>query len=253
MRSWLILSALIGLATAICYFPSGGETGDEYKPCGADNTNWSTCCLEGDMCLENGLCQEVDGDRYRGPCDNPEGNGCYQVCKAVFGLEYVDRCTSNHYCCLGNATSCCNNNATEQFTVYNEPTSHITTTSSSTSSSPSKPVDSAETTSTSPNPPKSVPVGAIAGGAVGGIVVLAAVGGLIWLLLRGRKLKPNARDYDWVKMKPVVEMDSAQGVVEIDRSVRMHPLVEMEDQITPTTVQPYSQSTMWKTVFEMEA
>lgn len=171
---------------------------------------------------------------------------------AVFGLEYVDRCTSNHYCCLGNATSCCNNNAREQFTVYNEPTSHITTTSSSNSSSPSKPFDTAETTTTSPNPPKSVPVGAIAGLAVGGIVVLAAVSGMIWLLLRRRKLKSNARDYDWVKMKSVVEMDSAQGVVEIDRSVRMHPLVEMDDQITPT-MQPYSQSTIRKNVFEMEA
>ncbi|KAF7544352.1 hypothetical protein G7Z17_g10006 [Cylindrodendrum hubeiense] len=64
-----------------------------------------------------------------------------------------------------------------------QPTAFVTTTTSTSSSTHSP---------DPPNQPSPLPVGAIAGGAVGGVAFLAGIGVGIWLILRQRKPKPDA-------------------------------------------------------------
>lgn len=153
MRSWHVLLALVGFATATCYYANKSRMTDSFIACGVDG--FSSCCWEGETCLENGLCQEASGKWYRGPCDNPDWDGCYQACvkrkfKTLAGAvvdriglhilrpihyktggsmltiitanwphEYVEQCTTGEYCCLTDKDDigCCGENSAEYFSA----------------------------------------------------------------------------------------------------------------------------------------
>jgi hypothetical protein len=63
----ILLIASGASADQSCYTPSGTVLTTQL-PC--QGTQFSTCCNRGDVCLANGLCQDMDGDNllYRGGC-----------------------------------------------------------------------------------------------------------------------------------------------------------------------------------------
>lgn len=259
MRSWQVLPALVGFATATCYYANKSETSNSFVACGMDG--FSSCCWEGETCLENGLCQEAGGKWYRGPCDNPDWDGCYQACvkrkfKTLTGAvvdrmglqifppihyktggsvlttiianwpyEYVEQCTTEEYCCLADEDDfdCCEKNSAEFFSATlsssSEPTVSVTEFSSSkstvyvTTSSSSNPT---VYVTASPDPSKPLPVGAIAGSAVGGVVVLGAIGAIIWVLLRRREPKPDAGNQGVVMQMQQPQVESPMGPPKAD-------------------------------------
>ncbi|KAH7153127.1 hypothetical protein EDB81DRAFT_790631 [Dactylonectria macrodidyma] len=191
MRSWQVLPALVGFATAACYYSDGIETSTSYYTCGSSITEWNTCCFNGETCLENGLCQETTGAIYRGPCDNANWEGCYQVCiDPNSSYNYVEDCDDNNFCCLeSRSDTCCSNSTAEDFVVSNSPDSSASPSSSGSatlsSSASTVTITASRSASASSKPDNDgPPVGAIAGGVVGGVVLLAVIGGLIWFLLR---------------------------------------------------------------------
>lgn len=213
MRSRQILPALVVFATATCYLPNKLETGDSFIPCGVNG--FSSCCVEGETCLENGLCQEASGKWYSGPCDNPDWDGCYQACverksktlaEAVvdrMGLHipppmhcktggsmltnitaflshgYVEQCTSEKYCCLGyeDDISCCGKTSAEYFSATLSSSSKSTV---SVTESPSSKSTIYVTASPSSNPTVYVtaspdPVKPLPAGIIAGIAMGAVV------------------------------------------------------------------------------
>ncbi|KAF5005574.1 hypothetical protein FDECE_7981 [Fusarium decemcellulare] len=163
---------LFGAAIAqTCYYPNGSKATDKkYQPCGNANTTYSICCAlgEGDRCLRNGLCSYPDHYYYRAACQDKDWSGCQEVCPGKKNGTWVQvkQCASNEFCCnLDSSKDCCSNNA-ERFSLDSPKPSTGTS-------------DSSSSTST--------PVGAIAGGVVGGIGAIALVLGLIWWLLRRKK------------------------------------------------------------------
>ncbi|KAH7133314.1 hypothetical protein B0J13DRAFT_98179 [Dactylonectria estremocensis] len=196
MRSWQVLPALVGLTTAACYYSDGVQTSTSYFTCGSSITEWNTCCFNGETCLENGLCQETTGAIYRGPCDNANWEGCYQVCvDPDASYNYVDECSTGNYCCLESISgSCCSNSTAEKFTVADSPDStasasaSVSGTATLSSTAGTVTITASRSASASSKPDNDgPPVGAIAGGVVGGVVLLAVIGGLIWFLLRKKK------------------------------------------------------------------
>ncbi|KAH6999906.1 hypothetical protein EDB80DRAFT_126164 [Ilyonectria destructans] len=219
MRFWQVLPALVGFATATCYYVNKSHTSNSFIPCGVDG--FSSCCWEGETCLENGLCQEAGGKLYCGPCDNPDWDGCYQACvKPNWPYEYVEQCTTEEYCCLADEDDidCCGDYSAEYFSATlsssSEPTVSVTELSSSkstiyvTASSSSKPT---VYVTASPDPSKPLPVGTIAGSAVGGVVVLGAIGAIIWVLLRRREPKPDQGNQGAVMQMQQPQVESPTG------------------------------------------
>lgn len=89
MRLSVLLSALIGLAASQCYYPNGTKAENyKYRPCDAEDTTFSTCCIpdEGDICLPNGLCSYPDHYDYRAACSDKSWDKCQQVCPSSMFL-----------------------------------------------------------------------------------------------------------------------------------------------------------------------
>ncbi|KPM44864.1 hypothetical protein AK830_g1760 [Neonectria ditissima] len=140
MRSWvpLLLAAWAAWAAASeCYYADGSRPTDyDYQPCGDTKTTFSTCCYfgEGDVCLENGLCSQPDKhEYYRAACANKDWSNCPHVC--------MDEDSNNWL-----AVEKCGENNTAS--------------------------SDAESSSTAASGGKPAPVGAIAGGVVGGVAVI---------------------------------------------------------------------------------
>lgn len=197
----LLLLLLAVVAESKCYYLDGKEADNQgYTACGGVNTTFSTCCAlgRGDICLSNGLCSYPQHYDYRAACTNSQWDGCASVCPGskfkrdiflhsreafltgIVQLEkndtwlQVKECASNEYCCVVDSTKDCCKNGAPRFPL------------------PSPPVKS-----TSPSSDKSsTPVGAIAGGAVGGVAAIAALGGLGWWLF---KRKSNSKSGETVQ------------------------------------------------------
>ncbi|KAH8714238.1 hypothetical protein BGZ61DRAFT_476344 [Ilyonectria robusta] len=211
MRSWHVLLALVGFATATCYYANKSRMTDSFIACGVDG--FSSCCWEGETCLENGLCQEASGKWYRGPCDNPDWDGCYQAC-----VKHKDD------------IGCCGENSAEYFSATlsssseptvseTEPTVSVTESSSSKSTiyvtaSPSS--NPTVYVTASPDPSKPLPAGTITGIAMGGVVVLGSIGAIIWVLLRRRGPKPDAGDQGVLMQMQQPQVGSPIGPPNID-------------------------------------
>ncbi|KAH7165358.1 hypothetical protein EDB81DRAFT_250460 [Dactylonectria macrodidyma] len=207
MHTWQIWPALIGsVMAAECYDADGTELGDWYIPCGSNATDWSTCCWKGDTCLPNGLCRLSEGSVYRGPCDNPDWYGCYQVCTGIESSEnyvHVEECASDEYCCLGDidSSSCCNSSSAESFTIDADPAMYSTAIGSNSREH------------------RTISAGAIAGAVVGGVVGLAVIGGVIWFMLHRRPKRTGIGSQG-----AAVKMDESQD----DDSIWPH-VVEVND------------------------
>lgn len=81
LNSLLLLLSLFSWALGQRCDNQNGEWADyKYKPCGSANTTFSTCCLPGDPCLPNGLCEWTGHFRYQGACSSDDMSECQFVC-----------------------------------------------------------------------------------------------------------------------------------------------------------------------------
>ncbi|KAH7127637.1 hypothetical protein EDB81DRAFT_145630 [Dactylonectria macrodidyma] len=222
----LTASALATLVSADCFYPDGSlATNYNYQPC--TNTTYASCCYfgEGDICLPNGLCDWPSHFDYRAACQNPDWSDCPEVCLDEGSDNWLSlaKCAENEYCCPTEAGSnCCVNGS--QITTLSVPGSDRPSTTADKGSSST---DESEVIQTSADVTReangsesggsvvrttirvtttanraddddedgdgsSVPVGAIAGGAVGGVLVLGLIAIGIWYLLRRRPEQPAA-------------------------------------------------------------
>ncbi|KAL8945883.1 MAG: hypothetical protein Q9222_007642 [Ikaeria aurantiellina] len=221
---FILLSAFISTASADCFYPNGTDRNEgtdvtpgteAYVPCNQVNP-FSMCCrYGGDDCLPNGLCQGYasDGSKpvWRESCTDPTWTSpyCLRLCvtgEDAKGLdrnsndETVHQCPDGSYCCGQYNTTCCDA-GDGQWIVNGQATRinpNATTTSSSSASTTSSSTSSTSTTtitaaagqgnlSASSNSGSGTPTGAIAGGVVGGIAVIAIGIGAIWYLRRRSK------------------------------------------------------------------
>jgi len=103
----LILATTASSFVDECYYPDGSAPAD-YSFVACNNSAVSACCVpsEGDICLANGLCQDVsDGSVFRGACTDQtwKSSSCPQIC--VKGYEsdwtYATQCASGAFVCGG--------------------------------------------------------------------------------------------------------------------------------------------------------
>ncbi|PVH84980.1 hypothetical protein DL98DRAFT_651275 [Cadophora sp. DSE1049] len=118
----LLLANLSIAASQTCIWKDG-STAENFVPC-ADSTQTSgNCCLNGEACLDTGLCYGALGLVYRGACINQWGGGdCPTYCDAV-----TDKWANLYPCAFGGTGSTfgpesfwCGADGTEMCTATNE-------------------------------------------------------------------------------------------------------------------------------------
>lgn len=99
--SLLVIAPILVLAqdARSCYWPNGTDVAvgnNSYFPCSSSGP--SSCCLEGEACLSNGLCYGAEwGNTYRGACTDSTWTTSYcpQLCLAegdsMFKLQLASR------------------------------------------------------------------------------------------------------------------------------------------------------------------
>ncbi|KAJ3532967.1 hypothetical protein NM208_g8199 [Fusarium decemcellulare] len=170
--SLITLSLLQWTLAQKCYFPSGKQAPDKYKPCSSSNTTYSICCSsdQDDQCLKNGLCSWSDHYDYRAACTDEDWSGCQEICPEQKNGTWVQvkECASNEYCCNVDSKKDCCKNGTERFSLKS-------------------PQVTSSTSPTTGSSASSTPVGAIAGGVVGGVAAVVMLLGLGWWFLRRKR------------------------------------------------------------------
>ncbi|OIW26991.1 hypothetical protein CONLIGDRAFT_717166 [Coniochaeta ligniaria NRRL 30616] len=153
---WLSPLAWAVIVAATCYYPDGSVAGSyNWVPCKSTGTA-STCCIpsEGDVCMEDGLCNWVGYYYFRGACTDQtwQDPSCAQVCQGDSPTSWISlqKCTSGDYCC---GSGCCTDGTSSQFALNATATVAFTSTSTSSTATTSKKTttttSSTRTTSTS--------------------------------------------------------------------------------------------------------
>lgn len=223
--------------SAICYTPNGTDTKliggqDWYQPCNA-HAEFSMCCAlnrgnKSDRCRGDGLCvNDVGGHLWRESCTDPtwQSSSCLKLCLTETNDTgdtdtLLTICPDESLCCGTENNACCKNH--QGFWIKNgqvsnvNPFAHSSITasftsmssfiSSSTTSSPSSSSSSALSDSTS----SSNNTGAIIGGVVGGVFGVALSAGLVWSILRRRKLSRLQQSTSSHDLVSSIEKESAQ-------------------------------------------
>ncbi|KAF7551800.1 hypothetical protein G7Z17_g4742 [Cylindrodendrum hubeiense] len=220
----LLITGLVALAAAQCYYPDGSEASDRrYEPCGGINTTFSTCCVfsEGEECLPNGLCMHPGHYDYRAACDNRDWEGCAAICPTASsdGWVQVEECTADEYCCNTDRNGNCCEDGTDRFSLeerfatssFNSPSISTLVAASSTATETADATKSEFTDLKSrikrdgtPSDKKSssTPVGLIAVGVVGGVAVMGALGIGLRAFLRRKKAALAAALADDKEIRP---------------------------------------------------
>lgn len=227
-----VLGLVASSVSAACYYPDGSDANRDYnyQPCGDSNTTYSTCCYfgEGDRCLQNGLCNNPGKHDYRAACQNKDWANCPQVCmdselasRPFFFLTNrtlltcsflplaaetgtwlpLEECGTNEYCCPpSQGEGCCSNGAQILTLDAPEPSAKSdapTTTASDGGDDPLRTtiimtVGPASTGDSGRSEKNSVPVGAIAGGTVGGVTFVGVLVLAPVCFIRRRKRRSKA-------------------------------------------------------------
>ncbi|KLO91722.1 uncharacterized protein LW93_4619 [Fusarium fujikuroi] len=203
LNSLLLLLSLFSWALGQrCDNPNGEWADYKYKPCGSGNTTFSTCCLPGDRCLPNGLCEWTGHFRYQGACSSDDMSECQFVCdlKPKGLLVQVNQCGSDKFCCNyleDTRADCCETDA-KRISIKPPPASASHSSGSS----------------------KKTPVAAIAGGVVGGVAGLALLSGLGWWFMRRRRRArqdgTSSRADEEHKGPPENGLQSSRSIAEAD-------------------------------------
>lgn len=79
---WLLLVDISIAASQTCIWKDG-STAENFVPCANSTQTSGNCCLNGEACLDTGLCYGALGLIYRGACINEWGGGdCPTYCDA---------------------------------------------------------------------------------------------------------------------------------------------------------------------------
>ncbi|KAL8648639.1 MAG: hypothetical protein Q9226_005907 [Calogaya cf. arnoldii] len=121
LRSVLVIySLLFAYASSTCYHDSG-TIAEDYIPCNASAIGTTHCCANGHTCLSTGLCLvSWDTSVNTGSCTDRswDSEACFRMCPGALGaLNTLYRCDENQWCCSlgGNTTTCCQDPNVELF------------------------------------------------------------------------------------------------------------------------------------------
>ncbi|KAH7134932.1 hypothetical protein B0J11DRAFT_564384 [Dendryphion nanum] len=205
MRVQILLLVLVASVQAACFYPNGTQNNDFYQPCGNKGQH-SMCCRINDTfpdtCLTDsarlGLC--ANGDLlWRESCTDPTWQSEGNLADDHVTLR---TCDDGSYCCGTNAeaANCCARRHGKFLSKGQVLTTNPLLTSSSTTSSLASPSLSSMTTISTtnsissqteniqPQPVKSeTPL--IAGVVVGGVLGLAIIIAVVWLIMHRRKME----------------------------------------------------------------
>ncbi|KAE9367703.1 hypothetical protein N431DRAFT_561598 [Stipitochalara longipes BDJ] len=211
------IEAQVVLATN-CYGKSNSavEHIGSANPCSVvtPTTNFTSCCVVGDTCLENGICHYthpvpdppvVETRYYMGGCTDPtfSSPACAPQCSDLEAPDVVYNETTQiwHCCGITNGSIRCDLPTDETFTALApsllSATFTVAATPSTAAASPSS--TSSTTTTTPPSAPTQTSDGTENGGGLSGgakagigigcaVVALAGLGVLIWFFARRRNM-----------------------------------------------------------------
>ncbi|KAH6710894.1 hypothetical protein BKA61DRAFT_105756 [Leptodontidium sp. MPI-SDFR-AT-0119] len=119
---WLLLVDISIAASQTCIWKDG-STAENFVPCANSTQTSGNCCLNGEACLDTGLCYGALGLIYRGACINEWGGGdCPTYCDAV-----TDKWANLYPCAFGGSGSTfgpesfwCGADGTDMCTATNE-------------------------------------------------------------------------------------------------------------------------------------
>ncbi|KAI5787221.1 hypothetical protein EDC01DRAFT_661046 [Geopyxis carbonaria] len=205
----LLLLPRLAAAVGTCYFPDGSIAANDI-PCD-DSGATVGCCGANDRCYDTGLCSNTATDTSiaRGSCtDASWGSGCPLACRGnKSGGEMIRLCSLDRYCC---GDECCQK---ETFEVYWQPglagynqtvetaTTTVTVAATATAtgtgdvsvaavsaSEVAAEAEAAQTCTTRPTTARKSDSAVAAVGGVLGVALAAALGALVWMQLRHRRM-----------------------------------------------------------------
>jgi len=196
-----LTSRTLAASNGTCYSPDGVSVANittNARPCINIPGVYSMCCNtegNGDVCLENGLCQNGN-NYYRDFCTDPTWTSPNCLPKDLCGdSAYVELtlCSDGSWCCgAENYSACCNVGL--GFKLASNLVDFVAN-ASGTSANPTVTVTATatNTAATSATNGKGVSTGAIVGVAVGLVVVavFGSIGGFFTGLRRGKRLGAN--------------------------------------------------------------
>ncbi|KAI9729047.1 MAG: hypothetical protein M1828_000132 [Chrysothrix sp. TS-e1954] len=224
----LILCAILlsNLASCQCFYADGTAAKPEV-PCNGAGPH---CCVGGDACLPNGLCQQASnhedgsltsgpngsqqnytGLYYSGSCNNTAGVGCDLTCTnyGAHGESFVWACNSDltSYCCAGDSFNnltqgdCCNVNrfslTSPSGTSPSSSTSSASPSATSSAAAAAAPAPTSSTTSTSSGLSSGAKAGIGVGVTLGVLALLCIAAFIWWRTRRQRSQATRAKEEDY--------------------------------------------------------